>query len=94
MQRSCILAAEGAYSQLRARIVASQPPAAQPALSTCLDGLMRDVSRSLEPKNRDKFTQVCTGVAGALFMSIEQELKLTWLQNLTNVRQDFRRKQS
>lgn len=30
----------------------------QAHLSQCLDKLMADVQRNLEPKNRDKFTQV------------------------------------
>ena len=32
----------------------------QSHLSSCLDKLMADVQRNLEPKNRDKFTQVLT----------------------------------
>ena len=46
------------YTALRNRIVAAQPLDRQAHLSQCLDKLMADVQRNLEPKNRDKFTQV------------------------------------
>ena len=55
---SAILINEAMYADLRARIVAMQPPERQPQLVACLSGLMRDVACNLEPKNRDKFTQV------------------------------------
>jgi exportin-7 len=40
--------------------MASQPPERQAHLTVCLDKLMTDVNRNLEPKNRDKFTQNVT----------------------------------
>lgn len=47
---------------LQAQIIASQPAERQAHLSACLDRLMADVQRNLEPKNRDKFTQNLTVV--------------------------------
>ena len=44
----------------QAQIVASQPVERQAHLTTCMDKLMLDVGRNLEPKNRDKFTQNVT----------------------------------
>ncbi len=57
------------YGELRRRIIATQPADRQAHLAACLDKLMADVQRTLEPKNRDKFTQArrpgrafpCTG---------------------------------
>ena len=46
------------YTALRNRIVSAQPMDRQAHLSQCLEKLMADVQRNLEPKNRDKFTQV------------------------------------
>ena len=46
------------YGELRRRIIAAQPADRQAHLAACLDKLMADVQRNLEPKNRDKFTQV------------------------------------
>lgn len=46
------------YMALRNKIIAAQPADRQAHLSLCLDKLMTDVQRNLEPKNRDKFTQV------------------------------------
>jgi exportin-7 len=57
---SLVLTAEPAYADLRRRMVASQPPERGAKLSACLDKLMADVQRSLDPKNRDKFTQNLT----------------------------------
>ena len=48
------------YGQLRQQIIAAQPPDRQAHLGACLDKLMADVQRNLEPKNRDKFTQNLT----------------------------------
>ena len=49
------------YGELRRRIITAQPSDRQAHLAACLDKLMADVQRNLEPKNRDKFTQVLTG---------------------------------
>ncbi|CAL8462392.1 g1925 [Coccomyxa elongata] len=57
-----ILVNEQIYTALRNRIVAAQPLDRQAHLSQCLDKLMADVQRNLEPKNRDKFTQNLTNV--------------------------------
>lgn len=46
------------HASSQAQIVATQPAERQAHLATCLDKLMSDVQRNLEPKNRDKFTQV------------------------------------
>ena len=55
---SLILVNEQIYGELRRRIIASQPAPRQQHLASCLDRLMADVQRNLEPKNRDRFTQV------------------------------------
>ena len=57
---SLILVVEPVYATLRQQILSSQPVDKQAALSECLDKLMLDVQRSLDPKNRDKFTQNLT----------------------------------
>ncbi|KAL4457497.1 hypothetical protein ABPG75_012362 [Micractinium tetrahymenae] len=57
---SLILINEPLYGQLKQQIVASQMPDRQQHLAACLEKLMMDVQRSLEPKNRDKFTQNLT----------------------------------
>lgn len=57
---SLILINEQIYGGLKQQIVASQPADRQAHLATCLDKLMLDVQRNLEPKNRDKFTQNLT----------------------------------
>ncbi|KAL4534670.1 hypothetical protein Ndes2526A_g05549 [Nannochloris sp. 'desiccata'] len=57
---SLILVVEPVYAALRQQIVASQPAERQAILTTCLDRLMQEVQRSLDPKNRDKFTQNLT----------------------------------
>lgn len=59
---SLILVVEPVYAALRQQIVASQPADRQAALSASMDRLMQDVQRSLDPKNRDKFTQNLTVV--------------------------------
>jgi len=50
----------GCSAHSQAQIMASQPPERQAHLTVCLDKLMTDVNRNLEPKNRDKFTQNVT----------------------------------
>ncbi|KAK2077922.1 hypothetical protein QBZ16_003790 [Prototheca wickerhamii] len=52
-----ILVNEQVYGQIRARMVSRQPQDTQPHLATVFDKLMLDIQRSLEPRNRDKFTQ-------------------------------------
>jgi exportin-7 len=49
----------GGYPQANAPFVL-QPVDQQQRLSQCFDKLMADVSRNLEPKNRDRFTQNLT----------------------------------
>ncbi len=44
------------------QIISSQPGERRAHLGVCLDKLMNDVARNLEPKNRDKFTQNLTTV--------------------------------
>eukprot|EP00897_Mesotaenium_endlicherianum_P004381 jgi/Mesen1/3971/ME000210S03214 len=48
------------FNDLKSQILATQPVDQQPRLAGCFDKLMADVSRTLEPKNRDKFTQNLT----------------------------------
>lgn len=57
---SLILLSEQMYSGLKAHILASQPVDQHQRLSLCFDKLMADVVRSLDSKNRDKFTQNLT----------------------------------
>ena len=57
---SLILLNEQVYNDLKMQIVAMQPPERQQRLVECFERLMEGVSRSLESKNRDKFTQNLT----------------------------------
>ncbi|XP_061996319.1 uncharacterized protein LOC133714255 isoform X1 [Rosa rugosa] len=57
---SLILISEQIFSDLKVRIMASQPVDHHQRLSLCFDKLMADVTRSLDSKNRDKFTQNLT----------------------------------
>ncbi|KAL5715586.1 hypothetical protein ACHQM5_017387 [Ranunculus cassubicifolius] len=57
---SLILINEQIFADLKARILSSQPADQQNRLSLCFDKLMADVTRSLESKNRDRFTQNLT----------------------------------
>ena len=57
---SLILVNEGILSELKAQLVASQPPDRRARLVGCFEKLMTDVNRSLEAKNRDRFTQNLT----------------------------------
>ncbi|KAH9619691.1 hypothetical protein KSS87_015760 [Heliosperma pusillum] len=57
---SLILISEQLYADLKIQILASQPVDQHQRLSLCFDKLMTDVSRSLDSKNRDKFTQNLT----------------------------------
>lgn len=57
---SLILISEQIYSDLKAQILSSQPVDQHQRLSLCFDKLMGDVTRSLDSKNRDKFTQNLT----------------------------------
>ncbi len=42
------------------QIIASQPADKQQRLASCFEKLMENVARTLESKNRDKFTQNLT----------------------------------
>ncbi|CAL1377134.1 unnamed protein product [Linum trigynum] len=57
---SLILINEQLFSDLKAQILASQPVDQHQRLSLCFDKLMADVTRSLDSKNKDKFTQNLT----------------------------------
>jgi exportin-7 len=57
---SLILVNEAVYADLKRQIILAQPPERQAHLAACLDKLMADVGRSLDAKNRDKFTQNLT----------------------------------
>ncbi|URE41776.1 hypothetical protein MUK42_06737 [Musa troglodytarum] len=48
------------FANLRIQMLASQPMDQQQRLSLCFEKLMADVTRSLDSKNRDKFTQNLT----------------------------------
>ncbi|KAJ7976521.1 putative Exportin-7 [Quillaja saponaria] len=57
---SLILISGEMLSNIKAQILASYPLDQQQRLSLCFDTLMKDVVRSLDSKNRDKFTQNLT----------------------------------
>ncbi|MCD7446845.1 hypothetical protein HAX54_017907 [Datura stramonium] len=57
---SMILISEEMFSNLRAQILSSQPADQQQRLSLCFDKLMADITRSLDQKNRDKFSNNLT----------------------------------
>ncbi|XP_024018068.1 exportin-7 isoform X3 [Morus notabilis] len=57
---SLILISEQIFSDLKVQILASQPVDQHQRLFSCFDKLMADVTRSLDSKNRDKFTQNLT----------------------------------
>ncbi|KAL4562079.1 hypothetical protein LXL04_034271 [Taraxacum kok-saghyz] len=57
---SLILINEQIFLDLKAHILGSQPVDQHQRLSLCFDKLMADISRSLDSKNRDKFTQNLT----------------------------------
>jgi len=52
-----ILINEMHFAQLKQEIIASYAPEKQETLLPALEKLMSEITRSLEPKNRDKFTQ-------------------------------------
>lgn len=57
---SLILVNEQIFNDLKQQIVSTQPVDRQQRLAGCFSKLMTDVSRSIESKNRDKFTQNLT----------------------------------
>ncbi|XP_010694655.2 uncharacterized protein LOC104907423 isoform X1 [Beta vulgaris subsp. vulgaris] len=57
---SLILISEQIFTDLKNHILASQPAEQHQRLVMCFEKLMADVSRSLDSKNRDKFTQNLT----------------------------------
>ncbi|CAO2833097.1 unnamed protein product [Amaranthus hypochondriacus] len=57
---SLILISEQIYTDLKSQILALKPVEQHQRLASCFDKLMADVSRSLDSKNRDKFTQNLT----------------------------------
>ncbi|KAG6783265.1 hypothetical protein POTOM_012710 [Populus tomentosa] len=57
---SLAIISEQIFSDLKAQILASQPVDQHQRLALCFDKLMADVTRSLDSKNRDKFTQNLT----------------------------------
>ncbi|KAF6163853.1 hypothetical protein GIB67_024708 [Kingdonia uniflora] len=57
---SLILISEQMFTDLKSQILASQAADQRQRLSICFDKLMTDVTRSLDSKNRDKFTQNLT----------------------------------
>ena len=54
---SLILVNEAIFNDLRSQLIARQPAERRARLAACFDKLMADVTRSLDAKNRDKFTQ-------------------------------------
>ncbi|KAL2234357.1 exportin-7 isoform X1 [Sesamum indicum] len=57
---SLILINEQMFTDLKAHILASQPVDQHQRLISCFDKLMSDITRGLDSKNRDKFTQNLT----------------------------------
>ncbi|GMH11276.1 hypothetical protein Nepgr_013117 [Nepenthes gracilis] len=57
---SLILISEQIFADLKAQIMALQPAEQHQRLALCFDRLMTDVTRSLDSKNRDRFTQNLT----------------------------------
>ncbi|KAG0446699.1 hypothetical protein HPP92_028715 [Vanilla planifolia] len=57
---SLILISEQVFNDLKAQILTSKPADQQQRLVVCFDKLMTDVNRSLDSRNRDKFTQNLT----------------------------------
>lgn len=55
---SLILINEEVFNQLKSQFIAMLPSDKQQHASVWLEKLMDDVQRNLEPKNRDKFSQV------------------------------------
>lgn len=51
---------EQLYGQIKQQIIGSQQSEKQQHLSACIDKLMQDIQRTLDPKNKDKFTQNLT----------------------------------
>ena len=54
---SLILVNEAVYGALKAQITAAMPPAKRPGADARFENLMREVTRSLASRNRDRFTQ-------------------------------------
>ena len=46
--------------ELKAQIAATMPPAKRGKMEGCFEKLMSEVTRSLESRNRDRFTQNLT----------------------------------
>ncbi|WOG98164.1 hypothetical protein DCAR_0417505 [Daucus carota subsp. sativus] len=57
---SLMLINEEMFVNLKAQILVTQVVGEQPRLSACFDNLMMGISRNLEAKNRDKFSQNLT----------------------------------
>lgn len=57
---SLILVNEGIFNDLKVQIAVTQVAEKRARLAQCFDKLLTDVTRSLEPKNRDRFTQNLT----------------------------------
>ncbi|GAB4851808.1 hypothetical protein Ancab_031207 [Ancistrocladus abbreviatus] len=57
---SLILISEEMYTSLKAQILASQPVDQQQRLHQCFDSLMENVNKSLESKNRERFSHNLT----------------------------------
>ena len=57
---SLILVCEHQYVELKAQIAATMPQAKRGKMEGCFEKLMSEVTRSLESRNRDRFTQNLT----------------------------------
>ena len=57
---SLILATEPTYGELKATIANAMPPGKRAKMEQCFEKLMHEVTRSLESRNRDRFTQNLT----------------------------------
>ena len=57
---SLILVNEQRYGELKAQITMTMPPTKRGNMEACFEKLMNEVTRSLESRNRDRFTQNLT----------------------------------
>lgn len=81
----CYCCTEDVYGILQ--LISTQPADRQQHLETCFTRLMQDVQRSLEPRNRDKFTQVIVSLhmlqwhrAAKCHCSLKITAKMFWTQ--------------
>lgn len=65
------------FVSLVLQLISTQPIERQQQLESCFTRLMQDVQRSLEPRNRDKFTQVVCPASAVSEDAVAQNLEQT-----------------